>query len=565
MKEKQQSVQEKYNKFLTDLLEQKLFESAMEIHSSLVKTFGVTPENARKIVSRAVSQKAIKSSAPYTFGKGQYVYIYNEYGFGKDGIKKVAEKSRPPVYRLLELMDQNMGIISYYEALKITAAPLEESSTKVVSLDDILTLLMKLDVAYKVKDRNDLVYIVYKVNKEKQAEASVEIMMADHFATMVADCSVLPDILRWLGNANIIDNVNAIYRNKKTPHIGAKHNNLMWDAFAYSRATGINPILGAKADTIDKKTLVALDVVLASEYSAIHLDAFISRIQINRKSVNEEDRKILPIIIYRLCSQHTINKIRKNGIIAFDISAIFGTRIYDVLNRIKELSVLLKGNDRIEQTIESILHTINNAGQDEALKELRGTLFEFLMYPLIKTLYPNASIERGKILSMDNNGKKESYEYDYIIESSNPPELIFVELKGYNASATINLGDSNKKATLQWFFRKTLPFAEKYYKTTIEKGKKAKAVFITSANFFDDGKEFIGKMNASKYRSMQLETGYEREALLQLLKKYGFETEIRIINKFYSGSQNEDGFDQEEQQDNEVRNILSDIKEDLPF
>lgn len=227
--------------------------------------------------------------------------------------------------------------------------------------------------------------------------------------------------------------------------------------------------------------------------------------------------------------------------------------------------MLLKGNDRIEQTIESILHTINNAGQDEALKELRGTLFEFLMYPLIKTLYPNASIERGKILSMDNNGKKESYEYDYIIESSNPPELIFVELKGYNASATINLGDSNKKATLQWFFRKTLPFAEKYYKTTIEKGKKAKAVFITSANFFDDGKEFIGKMNVSKYRSMQLETGYEREALLQLLKKYGFETEIRIIDKFYSGSQNEDGFDQEEQQNNEVRNILSDIKEDLPF
>lgn len=87
MKEKQQSLQEKYNKFLTDLLEQKLLESAMEIHSSLVKTFGVTTENARKIVSRAVSQKAIKSSAPYTFGKGQYVYIYNEYDFGKDGRK----------------------------------------------------------------------------------------------------------------------------------------------------------------------------------------------------------------------------------------------------------------------------------------------------------------------------------------------------------------------------------------------------------------------------------------------------------------------------------------------
>lgn len=562
MKEKQ-TVQEKYNAFLSKLLEEKLFEPAMEVNAILVKTFNVTSQYARKILERAVAQKAIKSSAPYTFGKGQYVYIYNEYDFGKDGVKKIAEKSRPPIYRLLELMDQNKGIISYYEALKITSAPLEESSTKVVSLDDILTLLMKLDIVHKVTDRNDLVYIVYKIFKDK--ESVVDAMMADHFAAMVADCSVLPDILRWLGNANIIDSGNAIYRNKKTPHIGAKHNNLIWDAFAYSRATGINPILGAKADTVDKKTLAVLDVVLASEYSAVHLDAFIGRIQINRKSVNEEDRKILPIIIYRVCSTHTINKIRKNGIIAFDISAIFGTRIYEVLNRFRELSVLLKEDDGIEKTIENILKTINNAGQDEALKELRGTLFEFLMYPLLKTLYPNASIDRGKILSADNKGKKESYEYDYIIESSNPPELIFVELKGYNAKATINLGDTEKKATLRWFFRRTLPFAEKYYKTAIEKGKQAKAVFITSANFFDDGKEFIAKMNGSKYKSKLLETGYERGALLELLKEYGFETEIRIIDKFYSGSQDEDDLDKGEKQENKVRNILSDLEADLPF
>lgn len=403
MKEKH-TVQEKYNTFLSKLLEEKLFEPAMEVNATLVKTFNVTSQYARKILERAVAQKAIKSSAPYTFGKGQYVYIYNEYDFGKDGVKKIAEKSRPPIYRLLELMDQNKGIISYYEALKITSAPLQESSTKVVSLDDILTLLMKLDIVHKVTDRNGLVYIVYKIYKGK--EAVLDAMMADHFAAMVADCSVLPDILRWLGNANIIDSGNAIYRNKKTPHIGAKHNNLVWDAFAYSRATGINPILGAKADTVDKKTLAVLDVVLASEYSAVHLDAFIGRIQINRKSVNEDDRKILPIIIYRVCSSHTINKIRKNGIIAFDISAIFGTRIYEVLNRFRELSVLLKEEDGIEKTIENILKTISNAGQDEALKELRGTLFEFLMYPLLKTLYPNASIDRGKILTADHGKKR---------------------------------------------------------------------------------------------------------------------------------------------------------------
>lgn len=558
MKEvKKLSLQEKYNNFLNNMLKSKLFESAMEVNSQLVEAFHVTPENARKIVARAVLQKAIKSSKPYSFGKGQFVYIYNEYEFGRVGLKKIAEKTRPPIYRLLELLDQNDDIISYYEALKITAAPLEPSSTKVVSLEDILNLLMKLDIVYKKRDINDVVYIICKKDNAELPESHAKLMMANHFNKMVTDCSVLPDIIRWLGNSNIIESFGAIYRNKKTPQIGATHNNLIWDAFAYTKATGINPILAAKADTIDKQTLVVLDVILADEYSAIHLDAFISRIQINRKSVNEAERKIMPIIVYKSCSQHTFNKIKKNGILAFDIGAIFGTRIYEVLNSINELSVLMMESEQIEKSIEGILHTISNAGQEEALKELRGTLFEFLMYPLLTTLYPNADILRGKILSnLNEEGEKESYEYDYIIQSSNPSELIFVELKGYHSGATIALGDSDTKASLRWFFRKTLPFAENYYKEKYGNEKPVKAVFITSANFWEDGKEFIEKMNNSKYVSLKLKAGYERQELLELLKQNNFETEIRILRKYYTKEADEELVPMEETS----KNILKDIE-----
>ncbi|MFE3872141.1 hypothetical protein ACFX5F_13005 [Flavobacterium sp. ZS1P70] len=564
MKETKITIQDKYNKYLAELLEVKLFESAMDIHINLINKFSVTPANARKIVSRAVAQKVIKSSEPYTFGKGQYVYIRNGYDFGKDGVKDISKKSRPPIYRLLQLMDQNDGIVSYFEGLKITAAPLEESSTKVVSLDDIITLLMKLDIVYKVKDQNGVVYIIYKLFKEKRSTPDEEMLMANHFVNMVTDCTVLPDIIRWLGNSNLIDNKNVVYRNKKTPHIGAKHNNLMWDAFAYTRATGINTVLGAQADTIDKQTLVVLDVVLASDYSPIHLDAFLARIQINRKSVMEESRKILPVLIYKTCSSQTLNTIKKNGIIAFDISAIFGAKIYEVLNGMRELSSFLNVGHNVDETIGEILKSIKDAGQEDALKELRGTLFEFLMYPLLKTIYPNASIERGKTLTMlDKEGNKENYEYDYIIESSNPPEIIFVELKGYNSGATINLGDSNKHSTLRWFFRRTLPFAEKYYKETIERGKEAKAVFITSANFFEDGKEFIVKMNNGKYKSIELETGYERQGLLDLLKKYRFEAEIRILKKFYSGAGNIDYEEESENNEQTFKKLLDDAE--LPF
>src|SRR6218665_134407 len=300
MKENNQQ-QEKYNQFLNRILKAKLYEPASVLIEKLTSKYDVTPANARKILWRAVLNKTIKSSDPHTFGRGQFVYIYNEAEFGKQAVKKITEKLRPPVYRLLELMDQNDGIISYYEGLKITAAPLETSSTKADSLNDIFKLLSDLKIVYQKKDKNDVVYIIHKIGGYEQQTAVEEKLMANHFNKMVLDCSVLPDIMRWLRKSNIIDSV-AMYRSKKTPHIGMKHNNLVWDAFAYTKTTGINPTLGAFADVIEKQTMVALDVVLADDYSPIHLDAFMARIQIDRNSVKGDKRKILPIIIYKSCS-----------------------------------------------------------------------------------------------------------------------------------------------------------------------------------------------------------------------------------------------------------------------
>lgn len=532
--------QEKYNRFLNDILKSKLYEPASELIEKLEAKYNVTPANARKILSRAVKSKTIKSSDPHTFGRGQFVYIYNEAEFDKQAIKKITEKLRPPIFRLLELMDQNDGIISFYEALKITAAPLEESSTKADSLKDILKLLSELNVVYQKKDKNDIVYIIHKVGGYEQQTLKEELLMAVHFNKMVLDCSVLPDIMRWLRKSNIIDSI-AMYRSKKTPHIGMKHNNLVWDAFAYTKTTGINPTLGAIADTIEKQTMVALDVVLADDYSPIHLDAFMSRIQIDRNSVKGDKRKILPIIIYKSCSAITLNTIRANGIMAFDIGSIFGSKIHDVLNRVRDLSLLLQQDEEgIEQSIERILNTIQKTGQEEALKDLRGTLFEALMYPLLKTLYPNAEFTRGKTLSTKKDeDEKETYEYDYIINSSNPKELVFVELKGYNEKATIPLGEINpqtnipEKASLRWFFRRALPFAAKYYEHLLVDGKQAKAVFITSANFWEDGREFLATVNKGSIKSKKLNVGYERKGLIALLKENDLETEIKIIEKFY--------------------------------
>jgi hypothetical protein len=191
----EQSFQDKYNSFLNKVLSERLFESGINLNQMLIESFKVSSDNARQIIKRSVAQKAIKSSFPYTFGKGQYIYLFNDYELGKSSIKAITKASRPPIYRLFQLMDRNNGIISYYEGLKITASPLENSSTKVSTLEDILNLFKKLDIIYQKRDRNNVVYLLYKEDKYEQPEAKEQTLMSNHFAKMVMDCSVLPDIL----------------------------------------------------------------------------------------------------------------------------------------------------------------------------------------------------------------------------------------------------------------------------------------------------------------------------------------------------------------------------------
>ncbi|MEZ7505438.1 hypothetical protein [Flavobacterium sp. Arc2] len=535
MEIKKTSLQDKYNSFLDELLKKYLYLAAKDIHEKLIDHFEISADYSRKIVGRAVAKNIIKSSKPSTFGNGQFIYYCNTYELDRDSIKKIAERTRPPIYRLIILLELNEGIVSYYEALKITAAPSEDASTKISSLDDIIKILTRLDFIYEKRDLNNNRYIIQKESKEVFNAPHEYFMMSTHYQKMIMDCNLIPDIMSWLVNSNIIDNTSFIYRNKRNPALGIIHNNLFWDACAYTKSTGINEILGAKAVSKEKQTLVVLDIVLATEYSQIHLDAFLARIQININSVKKDKRKTLPIIIYRECSKEVFFTMRKNGIISFNLSAIFGSKIFEILKKYNQLPFLLQNDQNLDQSVESILESIKNSGQEGALKDLRGTLFEYLMYPFLKVLYPQATFEQNVILKMGLR----KHEFDYIINSSHPPEIIFVELKGLRDGTFVSLGDTKTKATLKWFFNKSMGLAKEFYKDKNPKNYKLKAIFITSAGYWENTKDFIEEMDNSTYRSENSKTIIGRKELIENLTCKGFSNEVKMIEKYYSIIQDE--------------------------
>lgn len=526
----------KYDHFIVSVLTKERFLVGNQICQFLIDEHKVTDVYARKLIERSVKKGCIKSSSPLTFSKGQFVYFLEKERLNKDTIKKVAFKYRPPLYRLLDSIDKNDGILSYFEALKITASPLKRQNSKVDLLDDLIDAIKPFELIYLKKDVYNVTYILLQSKQEKE-----ESLILNHYQKLKLDAAFVKDILDWLIKSNLILSLNNQYKNKNNPSIGAIHNNLLWDAFGYTKTTGINPVSNSSDTLKEKQTLVVLDIVISREYELYDLDGFYNRIQINLNSVSSGIRKVLPIIVYKSCSQLTLNTIKKLGFLSYDIGSIYGSNIFSILSNISKLQVErgIQDNESFEETIVETLETIKASGQEDQLKALKGTLFEVMLFQLLKHQYPNAEIFPNLYFSKKTHNEnyiateKEGYEYDYVIKSSNPKEIVVVELKGYHADYKIPLGNFETKNTVKWFFNKTLPFLREKYSKEIEDGYIYKGAYITSSKFEDDALQFLEDMNKSKLKPKKLDVFYERKKLLALFVDNDFHSLKNIIEKFY--------------------------------
>jgi hypothetical protein len=525
-----------YDVFIEGILLKDKFLVSGNICDLLSKKYGVTNDNARKILERSSKKGVVKTSYPITFGKGQYVYFLPDEKLNKETIKKISKKFRPPLYRLLECLDNNEGIISFFEALKITSSPLERGSSKIDLLEDLIEVLKSRELIYLATDNNNVKYIIYQNLKENEVN-----LMNYHYSKLKLDAVFVKDILDWLEKSNLILSLNNQYRNKNNPTLGARHNNLLWDAFGYTKTTGLIQKSNSKDNTIEKQTLVVLDVVLSRNYEDYDLDGFLSRIQINLNSVNKGFRKVIPIVVYKNCSSYVYNKMKKLGFLCYNIGSIFGTNIFTILENVTKLQFNHNfiNNDDFEKTIIDTLNTIKDSGQEDQLKALKGILFEVILFQVLRHQYNNAEIipnyyySKAIINKETTLEESKGYEYDYIIRSSNPKEIIVVELKGYHSNYKIPLGTYETKNTIKWFFSNTLTFIKDKFQKEIDEGYIFKGAYITSSNFEEDAIEFMEKLNNGKLKPERLNVYYDRTKLMELLNKNDFKSLVDIIEKFY--------------------------------
>ncbi|MCX2479367.1 hypothetical protein OQY15_09720 [Pedobacter sp. MC2016-15] len=519
----------KYDKFIFGLINEKWSRLGSELSDALIEKFGVEPDNARKIIQRATNRGTIISSTPLTFGKGQFLYAKPGQYFGLDMVREASKNARKPLHRLLELL-KGYHLISFYEGLKITASPDEKGSTKISMLVDMVNDLEKLGIVFTKTDGWGNNYILTKeaFPPEWHRDVQEDLAVEQHLRSMKLDTILIPDILLWLKKINLVDSGIA-YRNVITPGTGVKVNDVMWDAFAFTKTTGINSARASESNEPEKQTLVVLDVVIHRKYLQVDLDGFLARVQINLNSVKEGKRKAMPIIVFNEIDEITLNRAKLLGFLSFDIKTMFGRNITAVIENFKSI---FGGQELALAEIEPVLEAIEQSGHTEELRSIRSALFEALMHPVIKRFYPNSQVLQSRLLS--NPKKKKIRKFDLIFISSHPKEIILVELKGYTGKSFIRLGDADTRDTLQYFIKGSIPVAKEYYKADGSLSEyKITALYITTGSFHSDTKDLIIKSTKNPLKPSQFDIFIDGEKLSQLLTENEFNHEAELITKYF--------------------------------
>ncbi|GCL74851.1 hypothetical protein PN4B1_48330 [Paenibacillus naphthalenovorans] len=516
-----------YITFIKNEIEMQGYLTAQELNQKLSEQFHITPANCRKIVQRMTASGKINSTSPITFGNNQYVYFTRP--LNKSAIKHITKKHRPSLYRLIVTLENSQGVLSYYEALKVTSSPVDREKTKMDHLDRIIQDLLHLGLIMELQTYNSVTYIIDKLHGVNWPS-----VVKSHECKMKLDCTFIRDVLIWLKKHNVINREEVVYRSKNELSKGAQHNNFVWDAFAYSSATGITN------DREDgKNTLVVLDVQLSRPYSQQDLDGFYNRVQGVICSSSSRKRKVLPIIIINEIAETGVqNRIRKLGFLSFHLGTIYGERIYEVLKSLDKINELFRFQSHpveVVSEVTNILENLRESGQETNLQNLKGDLFEFLMYSVLRRIIGEGYIEQSVVLKEKNSeGKVEYYEYDLIIQKGGPRERIVFELKGYKGGNEIKLGDQDSKNTVRWFFRRTFPFAKRYYGDSDKPNQHPmKACYITTARFSEEALETLNKLNESGLKPSMLDVYYDGQKLIKLMKEREYKKELDVLEKYY--------------------------------
>lgn len=514
-----------HEKYLVSFLDRNKAKSYIgsELSKILISKFNeLSEENARKVISNCYKKKLILSTKPITFQNNQYAYFSSNAVINYFLFKHNIEQYKPHLFRVIFALKRKSGIISLNEFCNISGVSLNGSDHD-VSFDRLINDLNGLDIA-ELFEINDLKCICFK-NKELLQER------ANALPSELKDKNLLLSVCAtWLTRSNIVDSKQFCFLGKPNNYEGINRNNIYWDAFGFTNTIGLG---GTQKDY---QTIAVIDFQHAVKYEEYDFEGFKKRVERLIFSVKHEKRKVLPIIVALDFSPAAMSLIKKNNYMCFNISTILGKNALSISRHYRESiedlddKISKKDFSQMTNNISSMCNFIRANGNEVNYGNLKGTLFEYLMYPILSRIF-NKQGDR-----ITHNFKRkvsgEEFECDYRIETVD--ENIFIELKGYEKNYVIPMGNYDKNKgdidhqSIKWFLTHTYELA----KQCVGIERECKFCYITTAQIEDIAKEKMTQRKKDKPNLLQ--HFYEHDSLIQLLRDYRFENEIKVIEQFYS-------------------------------
>lgn len=516
---------QKHEKWIVDFLNDNKTNSYIgsDLKKVLIDKFpDLNDAYARKIISDCFRKKIINSTDPVKFGNNEYVYYSvlaeNKFDLLKDNIKKY----KPKMHRVIFALKRNSNILSYNELCKISGAYTNDNLHD-VNVIGLLKDLKTLNIA-ELKEYKGTKFMEF-INNSSSEESFI------NFIEDLKDKNLLLyQSLLWLARNNIISSDRQLFYGEGNNYNGISNNDAVWDAFCFTNTVGLGNKIG------EYQTIVVVDFLHKHKYEEYDFLGFKSRVDHLLFSVKNEKRKVLPIIIALDFSPKARALINKENYMCFDLDSLLGrnalyiSKLYRNTVKIIEENIDNCNMNEINDSIEKFCEFVHGVGSEKNYQNLKGTLFEYLMYPVFTKIFDKRYDRITSNFSGSVDGKE--FECDYRIETET--ENIFVELKGYKKDYIIPLGkydkDKNEISSNQcvkWFLCETYEKAKK----VVGPERKSSFCYITTASISDEAKQVI--KNRKKDKPANLELYYERESLIKLLKKYGLKKEVRIIEQYF--------------------------------
>lgn len=475
-----------------------------DILNELIKKFpGTTRENGRKILSNLNKKNEIISSEPILFQNNSYAYASKGKKVNYKNLEYLIKLYKIKLYRAICLIKREKGIITYNELAKITACTTSKFGNN-LEIDQIIKELNYFKICTKHEYKGITFFISNGVldfnleNKVLQLEKENKIIMY---------------MLSWLKDINIIDLDDKVsFKGKSNNFNGIENGKFIWDAFFFTKTTGIHNYNSNKV-----KTIGIIDSLYKTEYDWLDAEGLKDRINAFINSTKNRKRKVFPIIFASKITNAAKKIIKENNYMCVDINKILGSNYEKIISQYLEI----EKKEKID--IDEIKEICNLIGSNANYGNLKGHLFEYMMGEVFRKIYDTIGINIYHSVIINKK------EIDYRIET--PTENIYMELKAYKKETEIDLGNSKQKNTVNWAYENVFVGFKNYFKG--DKSRKCKFCYITTSKFKDEAKGKLKDINSGRFKPEKIEAYYDREGLLSLLKNNNCKKELNIIKNYF--------------------------------